>query len=129
MPRAATLAVPGVSASAIGEWVRTPRGAQGQETLLAEYRGAGLDYAPPGEPLETIGELRRVIGMTPSVFDAIRPHLSLFAPAEPNIAQADPVVKAAMTALGQSVAAAPAPASQEFERFRGSDHGDCARPR
>jgi len=104
-------------ASAIGEWVRTPRGAQGQETLLAEYRGAGLDYAPPGEPLETIGELRRVIGMTPSVFDAIRPHLSLFAPAEPNIAQADPVVKAAMTALGQSVAAAPAPASQESNVF------------
>ena len=89
-------------ASAIGEWVGTPRGAQAQEALLAEYRGAGLDYAPPGEPLETIGELRRVLGMTPQVFDAIRPHLSLFAPAEPNMAQADPVVKGAMSEVPAS---------------------------
>jgi general secretion pathway protein K len=104
-------------ASAIGEWVGTPRGAQEEEALLAEYRGAGLDYAPPGEPLETIGELRRVLGMTPRVFDAIRPHLSLFSPAEPNMAQADPVVKAAMAALGRSAAAAPAPASQQSNVF------------
>ncbi|MGC2415793.1 MAG: hypothetical protein WA459_24235 [Stellaceae bacterium] len=104
-------------ASAIGEWVGTPGSAQGQEALLAEYRGAGLDYAPPGEPLETIGELRRVLGMTPPVFDAIRPHLSLFAPAEPNMAQADPVVKAAMAALGRSAAAAPPLASQQSNVF------------
>src|ERR1051326_341495 len=106
-------------ASAIGEWVGTPRGAQAQEALLAEYRGAGLDYAPPGEPLETIGELRRVLGMTPQLFDAIQPHLSLFAPAEPDIAQADPIVKAAVTALEGSAAAAatPAPASQQSNVF------------
>jgi general secretion pathway protein K len=104
-------------ALAIGEWVGTPRGAQGQEALLAAYRGAGLDYAPPGEPLETIGELRRVLGMTPPVFEAIRPHLSLFAPAEPVMAQADPVVKAAMAALGLSAATAPAPASQQSNVF------------
>lgn len=104
-------------AAAIGEWVGAPGVRRGQEALLAEYRGAGLDYMPPGEPLQTTGELRRVLGMTPRVFDAIRPHLSLFAPAVPDVARADPVVKAVMAALGQSGPAAAAPASPQSNIF------------
>jgi len=89
-------------ARAIGEWVGAPGAARPQAALVEEYRGAGLDYAPPGEPLETLSELRRVLGITPQVFAAIRPHLSLFAPAEPSSVDADPVVKAVMAALGQA---------------------------
>ena len=66
-----------------------------QDATIAEYRGAGLDYGPPLEPLETLGELRRVLGMTPATFAAIRPHLSLFAPTIPSPVNADPVVAAA----------------------------------
>ena len=34
--------------------------ARPQDTVLAEYRAAGLDYGPPGAPLETLDELGQV---------------------------------------------------------------------
>lgn len=87
-------------AEAIADWVGSATTARSPESLLAEYRAAGLDYGPPGEPFESLGELRDVNGMTPTIFAAIRPHLSLFAPAQPNLADAEPVVVAAMAAAG-----------------------------
>ncbi len=98
-------------AAAIGEWVGTPGAARAQEATTAEYRAAGLDYAPPSERAQTLDELRRVHGMTPRVFAAIHPHLSLFAPAVPSLAHADPIVVAAMAALvgPGTVPAGPAP--------------------
>ena len=88
-------------ATAIGEWVGLAGTARSRDALAAEYRAAGLDYAPPSAPLETVGELRRVLGMTPAVFSAIRPHLSLYAPSVPDPTHADPVVRAALAAFGQ----------------------------
>lgn len=87
-------------AAAIGEWVGAAPAPRRPDEAAARYSAAGLDYAPPGEPAETLDELLRVIGMTPEVFAAIRPHLSLYAPVEPLLAQADPVVAAAMTQAG-----------------------------
>ena len=91
-------------ATAIGEWVGsaavTP-GAQPQNAVPVAYRAAGLDYGPPGEPFETLDELGRVLGMTPAVLAAIRPHLTLFGPAQPNAQTADPVVAAALAATQQ----------------------------
>ena len=72
------------TATAIGEWVGSAAAARPQEALVAEYRAAGLDYGPPSGPIETLGELGRVLGMTPAVVAAIRPHLTLFGPPEPN---------------------------------------------
>ena len=72
-----------------------------------------LDYGPPGSPLQTLDELGRVLGMTPALLAALRPHLSLFGPAEPKPAGADPVVAAALATiprLGQGaspISAAP----------------------
>ncbi|MBV8935145.1 MAG: general secretion pathway protein GspK [Alphaproteobacteria bacterium] len=83
-------------ATAIGEWVGSAAAARPQDALIADYRAAGLDYGPPSAPLETLGELGRVLGMTPSVLAAIRPHLTLFGPPEPNPASTDPVVAAAL---------------------------------
>jgi general secretion pathway protein K len=60
-------------ANAIGEWVGSAPAPRPPNVLLAEYQAAGLDYGPPGAPLETIDELARVLGMTPTVFAAIRP--------------------------------------------------------
>ena len=94
-------------ALAIGQWVGSTAAAQAQ-SAQAEYRAAGLDYGPPGEPLETLDELGRVLGMTPAVLAAIRPHLTLFGPPQPNPASADPVVAAA---LAESAQAAQAPVS------------------
>src|SRR6516162_889870 len=79
--------------------------------LLAEYQAAGLDYGPPGGPLETLDELGRVLGMTPATLGAIRPHLTLFGPAEPNPATTDPVVAVALAQSAQGSPIAP-PANQ-----------------
>jgi general secretion pathway protein K len=88
-------------AAAIGEWVGSAPTARPKNELLANYRAAGLDYGPPGEPLETLDELGRVLGMTPAVLAAIRPHLTLFGPEEPNRASADPVVATALAEIAQ----------------------------
>jgi general secretion pathway protein K len=82
--------------TAISEWVGSATVARPQEALVADYRAAGLDYGPPSGPFETVGELGRVLGMTPAVLMAIRPHLTLFGPPEPNPATTDPVVAAAL---------------------------------
>jgi general secretion pathway protein K len=89
-------------AAAISEWVGSAPTARPQEAVLADYRAAGLDYGPPGAPLETIDELGRVLGMTAAVLAAIRPHLTLFGPPEPNPASADPLVAAALATISPS---------------------------
>jgi general secretion pathway protein K len=83
-------------ATAIGEWVGSAPVTRSQDARLAEYRAAGLDYGPPGAPLETIDELARVLGMTPAMLAAVRPHLTLLGPPEPSAATADPMVAAAI---------------------------------
>ena len=108
-------------AVAIGQWVGstpvtpvtpvTPGTTRPQNSVPADYQAAGLDYGPPGEPLETLDELGRVLGMTPTVLAAIRPHLTLFGPPQPNPASADPVVAAALASMGQA-AAVPVPPNQ-----------------
>jgi general secretion pathway protein K len=95
-------------AIAISEWVGTATAPRPQETMVAEYRAAGLDYGPPGGPLETLGELGRVNGMTPAIFAAIRPHLTLFGPPSPNPATTDPVVAAALSLSTASASGQPA---------------------
>jgi general secretion pathway protein K len=89
-------------AAAIGEWVGSAPSSRSPEALAAAYRAAGLDYAPPGAPLESLDELGLVLGMTPPVLAAMRPHLTLFGPPEPNPAGADPVVAAALSLLPQA---------------------------
>ncbi len=86
-------------ATSIGEWVGSAPAARQQNAQLADYRAAGLDYGPPGAPLETVDELGRVLGMTPAVLNTIRPHLTLFGPPEPNSPSADPVVMAALSRI------------------------------
>src|SRR6266436_2885595 len=101
-------------ALAIREWVGSPETGVPQQGQPAAYRAAGLDYGPPGAPLETIDELGRVLGMTPAVLAAIRPHLTLFGPAQPNPLTADLIVTAALAQI-QAVSQVPAPANQAVE--------------
>jgi general secretion pathway protein K len=101
-------------AAAISEWVGS--GGTGgiprqQDAVLAEYRAAGLDYGPPGAPIETLGELGRVLGMTPNVLAAITPHLTLFGPPQPNLTTTDPVVATALALLGPQTGQPLSPAS------------------
>lgn len=89
-------------ADEITQWVGTARTLRSSDDLAAEYKASGLDYAPPETPLESLGELTRVRGMTPREFAAMRPHLTLFGGREPNSATSDPVVAAAIRFADQS---------------------------
>jgi general secretion pathway protein K len=95
--------------AAIGEWVGSAPAPRPPNVTLLEYQAAGLDYGPPGEPLETLDELGRVLGMTPAVLAAIRPHLSLFGSAQPAPSTTDPVVAAALATTGQAASAPVSP--------------------
>jgi general secretion pathway protein K len=86
-------------ATAISEWVGSAPVARPQAAMLGDYQAAGLNYGPPGAPLETIDELGRVLGMTPAVLAAIRPHLTLFGTPEPNPASTDRIVAQALAQL------------------------------
>jgi general secretion pathway protein K len=83
-------------ATALTDWVGNSSDNRSDDQIAAEYQAAGLDYAPPGEPAETVGELGLVLGMTPEILEGLRPHLSLYAEGAPNPASPDPVVAAAI---------------------------------
>ena len=44
----------------------------------SEYRAAGYAYGPRNGPFESVEELKLVMGMTPDLFDAIAPALTVY---------------------------------------------------
>jgi len=86
-------------AAAIADWREPGDSARPNGAKAPEYRAAGLDYSPPGEPFQSLDELGRVLGMTPEILAALRPHLSIFELLPPDPAQADPIVKQALSIL------------------------------
>jgi len=84
-------------ATAIGIWVTPDDGTRRPGTVEADYRAADLNYLPPGEPVETVDELSRVLGMTPEILAAMRPYLSVFANSSvPDPSVAPPLVRRAI---------------------------------
>lgn len=97
-------------ADAIADW-RSPGRAPRPHGAKAEaYRAAGLGYGPPGAPFESVAELRDVLGVTPALFAAMAPHLTVLWEGDPDPTLADPVVLLALLDTGQArtdVAARP----------------------
>jgi len=89
-------------ASAIIAWRSPPATKAAAQALLAAYRQAGLSYAPPGHNFADISELSDVIGMTPALLAAVRPHISLYQSGDPDPALADPLVRRALAMSGQT---------------------------
>jgi len=63
---------------AIADWrdaddLKRPNGAE-----APDYQAAGLKYTPANAPFETIGEVARVLGMTPAVFSRIAGSLTVY---------------------------------------------------
>jgi general secretion pathway protein K len=110
---------------AIGEWIGAASPPRPKAVLLAEYRQAGRDYAPPGAPLLSLDELTGVVGMTAATLAILRPHLSLYAPALPT--RADPIVAAALDMVARDNAPAsllPAlPSNNRTARIDITAHG------
>jgi general secretion pathway protein K len=114
-------------ANAIAEWVGSGTPRRPPVVALAEYQASGLDYGPPGTLLESLDELARVRGMTPALLAALRPHLTLFGSPNPNRADADPEVAAALALLGQktpgNVAPPTAPPNMVTARIHAAAQG------
>lgn len=60
------------------------------------YRAAGLAYAPPGAPFESLDELGAVLGMTPVLLARLAPHLSIYNDRDPSPHTTDLVVQQAL---------------------------------
>jgi general secretion pathway protein K len=83
-------------ASNIVLWRAPAPSPQAAAMLLQQYRAAGLAYGPPASRFTEIGQVSDVLGVTPALFAALKPHLSLFQPGDPEAAAADPVVRQAI---------------------------------
>ncbi len=89
-------------AEAVTAW-RSPPASQAEAAArLADYRRAGLAFAPPGKPFADVSELGHVIGMTPALLAAVTPYLSLYQSGDPDLDIAPPMVRQALTIAGQA---------------------------
>ncbi|MFG1479813.1 hypothetical protein V5F53_14305 [Xanthobacter sp. V4C-4] len=89
----------------------------------ALYHEARLGYGPRRAPFVHVDELWRVSGLPPELVHAALPHLTVFSGRpQVNLADADPVVRAAVAAArpaGEGEAGdAPAPAAERSEAVR-----------
>ena len=89
-------------AAAIVAWRQATRDGGPDEKVLAGYRAAGLHFGPAGQPFRDIGELRLVLGLTPALFRAVAPHMSVF-PTVLDPVAADPVVRQALQLGGAGI--------------------------
>jgi len=71
------------------------------------YQQAGLSYAPPGAPFQTVAELSLVLGMTPDIYERLRQHVTVFHDGNVDILAADPVVRGVLASLGVPTPAGP----------------------
>jgi|HubBroStandDraft_1064217.scaffolds.fasta_scaffold00150_29 general secretion pathway protein K len=86
-------------ASAIADWREPGDQPRPDGAKAPQYRAAGLDYGPPNSSFESLDEIGRVLGMTPALLAALRPHLTLYEYTDPDPALADPVVIQALRQL------------------------------
>ena len=92
-------------AAAIIAW-RGRVGSSGVDpAALAAYRAAGLAYGPTGSPFRRLEDLQLVLGMTPGLYAALAPHLSIYADGILDPDAADPVVRRALELAGVGLGA------------------------
>jgi general secretion pathway protein K len=84
-------------AEGIVGWRTAGNKSRGISAKDPDYRAAGLAYAPPGSPFQTVDELADVLGMTPPLFERVAPHLTVFTDSDPDLSTRDPVVSRALT--------------------------------
>ena len=105
--------------AAVADWVGPETMARPVGAKLAEYETAGRRYGPPNAPLETLDDLQLVLGMTPEIFTAVRPYLTIYTQREaPEPRNAPPIVQRALALAAQQLRGVekatpppPAPAS------------------
>jgi general secretion pathway protein K len=83
------------AAKAISEW-HTQQPGDDEGSTTSDYAGEGRLWGPPGQDFQTLSELKLVRGMTPALYDASLPYLTLALEQGPWLAYAGPVVTAAV---------------------------------
>jgi general secretion pathway protein K len=84
-------------AASILDWRTAGVAARRGGAKAPEYQAAGLGYAPPGAPFQSVDELRDVLGMTPALFARLEPHVTVLTDSDPDLSTRDPVVALALT--------------------------------
>jgi len=84
-------------AAAILDWRTAGSNPRQGGAKIEQYRAAGLAFAPPGTPFQSVGELNDVLGMTPGLFERLAPHLTVLTDSDPDMTTRDPVVSRALT--------------------------------
>jgi general secretion pathway protein K len=84
-------------AAAILDWRSAGTVARRGGAKAPEYQAAGLGYAPPGAPFQSVDELRDVLGMTLALFDRLEPHVTVLTDSDPDLSTHDPIVALALT--------------------------------
>jgi general secretion pathway protein K len=77
---------------AIGDWRSQAAPGDQQDNVPAEYRMEGRAWGPPGQEFERLDELLLVRGITPQLYQAARPYLTLALEQGPWLQYADPMV-------------------------------------
>ncbi len=84
------------AANAIVDWRTQQPAGNGDSAVAGNYRMSGLAWGPNGAEFQRIEELRLVQGMTPTLYQASLPYLTLALEQGPWLNIAGPVVLAAM---------------------------------
>jgi general secretion pathway protein K len=88
--------------AAIADWVGSEPNTRPPGAKLEQYLQAGKTYGPPNAPIESLDELQLVLGMTPEIFAAVRPYLTIYTKkSQPDPANALPVVRRALFLAAQ----------------------------
>jgi general secretion pathway protein K len=83
-------------AAAVADWREDTSRPRPMGAKAPQYSAAGRNYGPPEEPIENLGELSNVLGMTPQVLARMAPYLSIYNDGEPVLKSADPLVAQAI---------------------------------
>jgi general secretion pathway protein K len=76
-------------AQAIIDWRSFPMTQQQAAQRMAAYTAAGRDYGPRNAPFASVEELQMVLGMTPALYEAVAPYVTIWsgrASPDPNTA-------------------------------------------
>ena len=79
-------------ATAIGDWRSQAGPGDALQNVPPEYRMDGRAWGPPGQEIERLDELQLVRGMTPALYQAALPYLTLALEQGPWLQYASPVV-------------------------------------
>jgi general secretion pathway protein K len=83
--------------NSIGEWrTQQPPNPETDSPTTVAYRMDGRQWGPPGTEIQRLDELKLVLGMTPALYAASVPYLTVGLEQGPWLAYASPVVLAAL---------------------------------